>query len=155
MTIATNSADRKGRCISLASDYLPKKMQSMDAYTYQITLGAIRGYKDMKKKADDLIDARKHQEVKVQSNSIGNPTARIAEEREELLRYISAVDKAFSTIPEEYRPLIKKNIAEKVAAYKIAGAHPNTIYTYRKRVIIETAYNLKLIDDRQYRSLKK
>ena len=139
----------------MASDYFPKKLNNMDAYTYHITLWTIRGYKDMKKKADDLIDARKHQDVKVQSNSIGNPTARIAEEREELLRRISAVDKAFNTIPEEYRDIVKENIAKQKAAYKIAGAHHNTIYTYRKRVIIETAYNLKLIDDRQYRSLKK
>lgn len=133
----------------------PRKIKGMPADVYNRTLWTIRGYTRMKEAAEDIIHERKQQGEKVQTNTPGNPTARIAEEREALLKDIKAVEDALNTIPAEYRKMVMENIADKKAAYNIQGAHENTIYNYRKKMFIETAKNLKLLNDKQYRSLKK
>lgn len=131
----------------------PSKIKGMPADVYGRVLWTIRGYKRMKEAADDIIHARKQQGERVQT-APGNPTQRIAEEREPLLKDIRAVEKALETIPEEYRQMVFENIATKKAAYNIVGAHENTIYTYRRRVFIETARNLKLINNQTYETLR-
>jgi len=138
-------------------DYYPKSIKrKLSKDIYMRALFSIRALPRLKEKAADLLDEEYKQEVHVQtSNKKNSPTEIKAIRREKTLREIEQVEKAFLTIPEEYRAMIMNNIINQMPMEMIVGASTKTLSRMRMKVIIEVAHNTGLIDDYEYQEARK
>jgi len=133
-------------------DYYPKAAKrKIPQDIYLRSLNTIRALPRLQEKASQLLHETYKQDVHVQTSKKISPTEIIAMRREKTLKEIEQIEKAFETVPEEYRLMLKKNIIERVPMEMIAGASPKTISRMRLRVIIEVARNTGLIDEYEYK----
>lgn len=109
---------------------------------YRQTLYLVRDYKRLKQEHTDIILSTNAQQ-EGRSSLPTDPTCQIAMRLENIFERISAVEKAFNIIPEEYQNGIYKNITE-FEAYPL-DAGRNTYGRWKARFIFQVARNMHWI----------
>lgn len=93
--------------------------------------------------AESILESSGSGEGAPVKGTISDTTAVKAAKRETLLRYTSAIDRAFSLVPEEYRKPIRDNIVNGKPYPDYADK--TTFWRYRRRVYWYIADGLNLI----------
>ena len=110
---------------------------------YKQVYHIIKDYKRMAELAESILESSGSGEGAPVKGTISDTTAVKAAKRETLLRYTSAIDRAFSLVPPEYRKPIWDNIVNGKPYPDYADKV--TFWRYRRRVYWYVADGLNLI----------
>ena len=100
---------------------------------YHQTLWFIRDYDRMVAEAESLIEKAHVMDGQPRGTDVGDPVGQAAIRRAELLKSITAIDRAFSEIPAEYRRGVRESI---MYGCRFPGpGNRKTWAEYRRRVV--------------------
>ena len=127
-------------------DYQRKSKYVLPATVYHQTLWTIRDYQRMKDEAESLlIDSGKEMDGMPHGSPSPNGVINKVIRRDAFLEKCQAIEKAFQTIPQEYRQGVVDSIMYHAAFPN--NADRSTDGRYKSKVIYMAAYNLGLITE--------